>query len=262
MKKIILFILVILTFISCDQREKQYLTDKSLIILEETLSNKKDYRIIQYNFDLGAIGDSRIFWAIIPTKFDDKEPINDFILPDGYKAIGWTNKDEIILEKWEPHYYKNEEIEYKNGDKFDNLFVVIKTKTEKQKEESSTKNISSKAESDTITIESKSAIIYDATDKSIEKQKIKGGEEDFYVGADDYLFYLNNAEKFLKTQNIKIVVTKNNKVLRFIMNDKSKYFVKLDTVKEIWGIYLFEPKQKPKRIDMTATEEEYKEYYK
>jgi hypothetical protein len=130
MKKNIIIILIILFFISCDQKEKQYLTDKTLIVLEEITSNNKENKIIKYVFDLGAIGDSRVFWAIIPTKFDKQEPINDFIIPDGYKAIGWTNKDEIILEKWEPYYYKNEIIEYKNGDKFNNLTLILKNKGE------------------------------------------------------------------------------------------------------------------------------------
>lgn len=55
-------------------------------------------------------------------------------------------------------------------------------------------------------------------------------------------------------------MTKSDKVLKFISTDKSVTIIKLDLEKEIWGIYLFDPKQKPKKVDMKAIAEEYKEY--
>jgi hypothetical protein len=38
--------------------------------------------------------------------------------------------------------------------------------------------------------------------------------------------------------------------------------VRLDTLPELWNIYLFDGKTKPKQIDMTAIDEEYKSYFK
>ena len=119
-----------------------------------------------------------------------------------------------------------------------------------------------KRNNDTLVIENRSAIIYEPTDKRINKLKKEFGEEDFYTSADDYLFYLNESNKYLESQKMKIVMTKNDKVLKFILADKSVTTIKLDLEKEIWGIYLFDPKQQPKRIDMTAIDEEYKEYIK
>ena len=43
---------------------------------------------------------------------------------------------------------------------------------------------------------------------------------------------------------------------------KGVTIIKLDLEKEIGGIYLFDPKQKPKKVDITAIAEEFKEYTK
>jgi hypothetical protein len=124
MKNWILIIGTIL-LISCNSKPKQYLTDKDIVILEEKISHNKKHKIISYVFDLGAYGDSRVYWAIIPTNFDKTEPINEYIIPDGYKATDWNFADEAILKKWTPYYYKDEEIELKSGDKFENVIIEI-----------------------------------------------------------------------------------------------------------------------------------------
>jgi hypothetical protein len=45
-------------------------------------------------------------------------------MPDGYKANGWTADDELIVEKWEPYYYRQRLGELKDGD----IFNVVKVK--------------------------------------------------------------------------------------------------------------------------------------
>lgn len=115
---------------------------------------------------------------------------------------------------------------------------------------------------DTLIINNKSAVIFEPTENSINKRKKEIGEEVFYIGADDYLFYLDQSITFLEKQEINIVQTKNNRILKFISEDKSEIIINLNSEEQIWGIYLFDPKWKPKKIDMTATEEEFKEYLK
>lgn len=137
---------------------------------------------------------------------------------------------------------------------------IHKKNVELQNEEISENIISIKSKNDTLVIENRCAIIYEPTEKNIKKRKKEVGEENFYIGADDYLFYLNESNKYLESQKIKIVLTKNNKVLKFISTDNSVIIINLELEKEIWGIYLFDSNQKPKRIDMTSIEEEYKEY--
>lgn len=116
-------------------------------------------------------------------------------------------------------------------------------------------------ENDTIIIENQTAVIFEPTDKSIEKRKKEIGEEDFYTGADDYMWYLNESNEYLKTKKIKILFVKNDKILKFIENNKNLTIINLSNENELWGIYLFDSKQKPKSIDMTNTSDEYMGYF-
>ena len=139
--------------------------------------------------------------------------------------------------------------------------TVLKENVKTKIAQNSLKNHSKKKENDTLIVENKIALIFEPTDKSIVRRKNEIGEEDFYIGADDYMWYLNESNKYLETQKIKIQFVKNDKVLKFIEEDKNETIIKLTNENELWGIYLFDPKQKPKRIDMTDTSEEYKKYF-
>lgn len=125
-----------------------------------------------------------------------------------------------------------------------------------------TNNLLSKVSNDTIIIESKCAVIYEPTEKYIEKSKKDVGEENFYVGADDFLFYISEANEYLESKKIKIITTENDKILKFISNNKRVAIVKPDLEKELFGIYLFDPKQDPKKINITAISDEFESYMK
>ncbi len=115
---------------------------------------------------------------------------------------------------------------------------------------------------DTLVIRSKCALVYEPTEKNIEKRKKEVGEEDFYVGADDFLYYINESTEFLKSKNVTIVTTENDKILKFILNDGSIVVKNLDLEKEMFGIYLFDPRKEPQKIDITATREEFESFIK
>ncbi len=141
------------------------------------------------------------------------------------------------------------------------IFTIFISCDKKEKKTLDNIQISKKV-TDTIIIKSICAVIFEPSEISIVKLKNEGGEENFYIAADDYLFYLNESNKFIEKQGIKIVQTKNDKILKFVSNDKTETIINLNSENEIWGIYLFDPKLKPKKIDMTSTEEEIKKYIK
>ena len=120
------WIFLFLTLTACKAEKKQFLTDKNLVILEQKVSADRRHKIISYHFDLGAFDYSRMYWAIIPTNLDKNEPLNVYILPDGYKAVDWNAKDEAMVEKWTPYYYKNEEVKLQSGDEFNGVIVELK----------------------------------------------------------------------------------------------------------------------------------------
>ena len=120
----------------------------------------------------------------------------------------------------------------------------------------------SKNRIDTIVIKNQTAIIIEPTDKQIEKRKKEVGEEDFYIGADDYMWYLNESSETFRKNKLNVLNIKNGKTIKFEMENGNNVILELNGEDELWQIYLFDPKMKPKKIDMTDSESEYKTYFK
>lgn len=118
------------------------------------------------------------------------------------------------------------------------------------------------AATDTLVVDRKAAVFIDPDSLRIEKQKKQVGEEDFYMGADDYLFYMNTAREFLDSVKLATLNAKDKKFIKFIRNDKTQQIIRLDKLEELWSIYFFDPTKKAKQIDMTMIDEEYKSYFK
>ena len=121
---------------------------------------------------------------------------------------------------------------------------------------------SSKNVIDTISVKSQIAIIIEPTEMQIEKRKKEVGEEDFYIGADDYMFYINESTKTFNKNKLKVLNIKNDKIINFEFENGNNAILELNEQGELWKVYLFDPKLKPKKIDMTDSENEYKNYFK
>ncbi|MFV1884512.1 MAG: hypothetical protein ACMZ7B_08495 [Balneola sp.] len=119
----------ILTFcgvsLSCsDNMIEHYITDESFILLEDSVSPNNKFRYLVYQYDTGVFGYSRVFWSVIDST-DSTVNLAEYKIPDGYKIAGWSSNNEIELEKWDPYYYKDEEIEYSSGDTFKGITIKI-----------------------------------------------------------------------------------------------------------------------------------------
>jgi hypothetical protein len=115
---------------------------------------------------------------------------------------------------------------------------------------------------DTLTIDRKAAVFYSPDSIQIEKRKKEIGEDGFYVGADDYLNYLQTSQDFLDSVKLPIIDAKDKKYLKFILDDKSQTVIKLDTLPELWGIYFFNPGKKEALVNITMIYEEYNNYFR
>lgn len=118
------------------------------------------------------------------------------------------------------------------------------------------------SDSDTLTIDTKSAVFYQPDNIQIERRMKETGEENFRAGADDYIYYVNTSADYLEKQGLSVIDAKNKKYLKFIMADKKVQLVKLDTLSELWGMYLFVPTKTPHFADITVIEDDYKNYFK
>lgn len=117
-------------------------------------------------------------------------------------------------------------------------------------------------DTDTLTIDRKAAVFYQPDSLQIEKRMKEAGEADFRAGADDYIYYVNTSAEYLEKQGLSVLDAKNKKYLKFVLADKRTHVINLDTLQELWGMYLFDPKKKPYAADMTMIEDEYKNYYR
>jgi hypothetical protein len=98
------------------------LGDPNLIVINDSISPNKKYKYVAYQFDNGGFGYSRLWWSIIEINEID---LDYGILPDGYKATGWTDSNQVIIEKWKPHYGIKKEIELNTGDVFNGIPIKI-----------------------------------------------------------------------------------------------------------------------------------------
>jgi hypothetical protein len=120
----------------------------------------------------------------------------------------------------------------------------------------------SNSETDTLTIDKKAAVFYQPDSLQIDKRMKQTGEADFRAGADDYMYYIHISVDYLEKQGLPVMDSKNKKYLRFVMADNKEKLVRLDTLQDLWGLYLFDPKKNPYNADIIQIEEEYKIYYR
>lgn len=144
-------------------------------------------------------------------------------------------------------------------DNLDSVTTISEKKVENKKNDNAG---ISKNRIDTIVVKNQTAIIIEPTDKQIEKRKKEVGEEDFYIGADDYMWYLNESTETFRKNKLNVLNIKNGKTIKFEMENGNNAILELNGEDELWQIYLFDPKLKPKKIDMTDSENEYKTYFK
>lgn len=116
-------------------------------------------------------------------------------------------------------------------------------------------------QNDTLIIDRKAAVFFEPDSLQIEKRKAAIGEDNFFIGVEDYAYYLSMSHDYLDSARLRLLDARGKRFLKFIGNQPPNQIIRLDTVPELWGIYFFEPAKKAKRINMTMIEEEYRGYF-
>lgn len=78
------------------------LKDASFVLISDSISPNKKYKYYEYKFDNGGFGYSRVFWSVIEN-IENKSDLEKGLIPDGFKIVGWTNENELILKKCESY---------------------------------------------------------------------------------------------------------------------------------------------------------------
>ncbi len=115
---------------------------------------------------------------------------------------------------------------------------------------------------DTLIVNTKAAIFFIQDSTQIELRKKNTNEDDFYVVADDAMYYLSLAREFVDTIKLNKIELSNEKYIQFVELNKNQTLIKTDTLKPLCGVYFFEPSKKPYLIDLANPKEEYRNYFK
>ena len=119
------FALVALGFSLYHHSTRSSISDSGFVLLDQFPSPNGLKTIVVYQYDTGALGYSRVFWSIAPPNLKHID-LDDYLLPDGYQACGWTRSNGAILIPWNPYYYKAKpETVFQSGDVFKSVKIKI-----------------------------------------------------------------------------------------------------------------------------------------
>jgi len=95
----------------------------------------------------------------------------------------------------------------------------------------------------------------------IEAERQRLGEGVFAAAADDYQFYLSEAETFLDRMKLPVLSVEGRAHVYFLHQGKTVQHLRTDSIKQPWAIYYFQPGKLPLQIDMTQYAEAYRTYF-
>jgi|TARA_R100000541_G_scaffold58647_2_gene70176 hypothetical protein len=112
-------------FVACSSPDNPHFeTATDFILLNKENSPNELYKYYEYQFNTGAFGYSRVFWSVV--KANSLNPdLSKSLIPDGYHIKGWSENNELILEEWEPYYYKSEEVDLSSGMEFLGVKIIV-----------------------------------------------------------------------------------------------------------------------------------------
>lgn len=115
---------------------------------------------------------------------------------------------------------------------------------------------------DTLVVDKDAAVYYQPDSVAIEKWKKSAGEENFETIIDDWSNYMNTSSEYLTGMKLTILQSETKKLVKFVKADGSATIVRLDTISNFWGVYLFTPAKEPLYADPIMIEDDYKSYFK
>lgn len=110
---------------------------------------------------------------------------------------------------------------------------------------------------DSINIQKSTAVIFQPNENRIKMLK-KENEEDFYIVADDNLYYISQLRKILMSYDINVIETDSIHI-KLIYAKNKKCFI--DRSKQDWGFILVEVNKCPEIRDLNCDEEDIKQYF-
>lgn len=99
-------------------------TDEAFVLRASHPSPDDRLVFLVYQYDIGALGFSRLWWAVTPADYAGINLV-PFELPDGYQAVGWTPTGELQVRPWTPYYDKERTRTLRSGDEFGGVRIDL-----------------------------------------------------------------------------------------------------------------------------------------
>ncbi|MFA5245278.1 MAG: hypothetical protein WC380_08245 [Pedobacter sp.] len=118
--------------------------------------------------------------------------------------------------------------------------------------------------SDTVVISSPGVIFYDSDSLQLIKTKAINKEMVYESMVHDCFYQMRNAHAVLKQYwpRLKVIDTSKARYLLFIKDDKSKFYIDLNTKNDMCGMFMFDGKKDPELADMTNVDTALGFYFK
>ncbi len=114
---------------------------------------------------------------------------------------------------------------------------------------------------DTLRVYKKCAVFYRQDSAELQRRKKEIGEEDFYTGADDYVYYQSAARQFLDSVQLPIVDVQGQKVIKFMLNNEAVYTATIAAQADFMGVYFYNSPKEVLKPDMLDIGEDYESYF-
>jgi hypothetical protein len=114
---------------------------------------------------------------------------------------------------------------------------------------------------DTLLINTRSAISVWLDTATLNKRRKQYGGEAFETGADDDVNYSYIADSVLKAKGLPIIDAVNYKYLKFVQKNGSTTLIKIDTLAQIYNLFFFDSSKAPYNPDVTMIKDEYNKFY-
>jgi len=123
------FVIGIKIYYALDHLEKGFKSEHSLLepnikIITDSISPNKEHKYYEYQFDNGGFGYSRVYWSVIENKVN-KYDLEKGLIPSGFQIVGWSNENELILEKCRPYIEFNAEYIMTGKTEFNGVKIII-----------------------------------------------------------------------------------------------------------------------------------------
>lgn len=115
---------------------------------------------------------------------------------------------------------------------------------------------------DTLVINYRSAVVFGPDSFKINKQIKAVGEENFRIGYGDEAGLFQEADEFFESVKLPSVFADSCNYLKFVQQNGTITIIKTDSLKDLYGLFLFDPKKPPVLADVTMAEGEYAKYFK